>query len=137
MIKEGSSAPDFTAKNTDGETVRLKDLRGRKVVLYFYPKEDTPYSQRGRSFRDRSVTLRSEVSSRGVSTDVRLLKDLPPSQLPFTLLPNGHSISTLVFTARRSLCRTTWCQAMTFLIDERQNQKVLNGSNRKACAEVL
>ena len=42
MPKEGSVAPNFAAKDANGETVRLKDLRGQKVVLYFYPKDDTP-----------------------------------------------------------------------------------------------
>lgn len=41
-LRPGTMAPDFTAKNTDGDTVRLSDLRGKKVVLYFYPKDDTP-----------------------------------------------------------------------------------------------
>ena len=42
MIEEGHEAPDFTMQADDGSTVSLKDLRGRKVVLYFYPKDDTP-----------------------------------------------------------------------------------------------
>ena len=42
MIAEGSKAPDFELTADDGSTVRLADLRGRKVVLYFYPKDDTP-----------------------------------------------------------------------------------------------
>ena len=42
MLKEGDKAPDFTATNQDGETVRLKDFAGKRVVLWFYPKDDTP-----------------------------------------------------------------------------------------------
>jgi peroxiredoxin Q/BCP len=42
MLKEGSTAPAFKTKDANGETVSLKDLRGQKVVLYFYPKDDTP-----------------------------------------------------------------------------------------------
>lgn len=42
MIAEGSKAPAFTLKNQDGEDVSLSDFRGRKVVVYFYPKDDTP-----------------------------------------------------------------------------------------------
>ena len=42
MIDEGSPAPDFELTSDAGETVRLSDLRGRPVVLYFYPKDDTP-----------------------------------------------------------------------------------------------
>ena len=39
---EGTIAPDFTATTDDGSTLRLKDLRGKWVVLYWYPKDDTP-----------------------------------------------------------------------------------------------
>lgn len=41
MVEEGKAAPDFELKNDAGETVRLSDLRGNPVVLYFYPKDDT------------------------------------------------------------------------------------------------
>ena len=42
MLSEGDAAPDFTLTSDSGETVRLADLRGKPVVLYFYPKDDTP-----------------------------------------------------------------------------------------------
>ena len=42
MIEEGAEAPDFTLPDQDGEAVTLSGLRGRPVVLYFYPKADTP-----------------------------------------------------------------------------------------------
>ncbi len=41
-IKEGSQAPDFNLPGSDGETHRLSDYKGQTVVLYFYPKDDTP-----------------------------------------------------------------------------------------------
>src|SRR6188768_3259854 len=41
-VEEGMPAPDFELKNEAGDTVRLSDLRGKPVVLYFYPKDDTP-----------------------------------------------------------------------------------------------
>lgn len=41
-IEEGKAAPDFTLPNADGEKVALKSLRGKDVILYFYPKDDTP-----------------------------------------------------------------------------------------------
>jgi len=40
--QEGTAAPDFTTQNTTGKTVHLKDFQGKKLVLYFYPKDDTP-----------------------------------------------------------------------------------------------
>ena len=42
MLKPGDQAPDFEVLDHNGNTVRLSDLRGRKVVLWFYPKADTP-----------------------------------------------------------------------------------------------
>ena len=41
MLKEGNKAPDFTATDQNGIKVKLSDLKGKKVVLYFYPKDDT------------------------------------------------------------------------------------------------
>ena len=42
MLKAGDMAPDFEVENHRGERTKLSDLRGRKVVLWFYPKADTP-----------------------------------------------------------------------------------------------
>ena len=42
QLKEGDRAPAFEGRNQDGKTIRLSDLKGKKVVLYFYPKDDTP-----------------------------------------------------------------------------------------------
>jgi thioredoxin-dependent peroxiredoxin len=42
MVEEGKPAPDFELTSDDGETVRLSDFRGKPVVVYFYPRDDTP-----------------------------------------------------------------------------------------------
>lgn len=61
-IEEGKPAPDFTLLADDGRKVSLKDLRGKKVVLYFYPKDDTPgCTVEACGFRD----LLPDVSSAG------------------------------------------------------------------------
>ena len=53
MLKEGDKAPDFTTKDQDGNAVKLSDFKGKKVVLYFYPKDDTPGgTKEACSFRD-------------------------------------------------------------------------------------
>jgi thioredoxin-dependent peroxiredoxin len=44
VVAEGKPAPDFELKSDTGRTVKLSDLRGKQVVLYFYPKDDTPAS---------------------------------------------------------------------------------------------
>lgn len=52
-VKEGRAAPDFTAPATSETTVTLSDLKGKKVVLYFYPKDSTPgCTTEGQTFRD-------------------------------------------------------------------------------------
>ena len=42
MLNAGDQAPDFTLKTHEGKNVSLKDLRGKKVLIWFYPKADTP-----------------------------------------------------------------------------------------------
>ncbi len=42
MLELGSEAPIFTLEDSDGQQVRLEDFRGKKVILWFYPKDDTP-----------------------------------------------------------------------------------------------
>lgn len=42
MLKEGEQAPNFALPNQDGKTVRLKDYRGKNVILWFYPRANTP-----------------------------------------------------------------------------------------------
>ena len=98
MIKEGDAAPDFTSRDADGNTVRLSDLRGQNVVLYFYPKDDTPgCTKEACSFRDSSdVYEREGVKVLGVSLDDEQSHQAFASKynLPFTLLADtDHSVS--------------------------------------------
>jgi peroxiredoxin Q/BCP len=52
-VEEGKPAPAFTLKNARGERVALKDFRGKNVIVYFYPKDDTPgCTKEAQSFRD-------------------------------------------------------------------------------------
>lgn len=71
MIEEGKAAPAFTLKDGDGNKVSLKDLKGRNVVLYFYPKDDTPgCTKEACGFRDlwQDIQARNTVVL-GVSAD--------------------------------------------------------------------
>ncbi|MBN1401817.1 MAG: thioredoxin-dependent thiol peroxidase [Anaerolineae bacterium] len=71
MVEENEFAPDFTLLSDDGEEVTLSDFRGKKVVLYFYPKDDTPgCTKEACSFRDDySLFLTKGAVVIGVSPD--------------------------------------------------------------------
>jgi peroxiredoxin Q/BCP len=127
MLKEGTIAPNFTAKNTNGETVRLKDLRGQKVVLYFYPKDDTPgCTKEACSFRDAfSQFKKRKIEVLGVSVDSEAShkKFTAKYKLPFTLLADpDHSIADTygVYGEKKFMGRTYMgVKRITFLIDEK------------------
>jgi peroxiredoxin Q/BCP len=70
-LEEGTKAPDFTLPADDGTKVRLSDLKGVPVVLYFYPKDDTPGCTREAcAFRDRKAVLaKLGATVIGVSAD--------------------------------------------------------------------
>ncbi len=67
----GTDAPAFTVKDTNGETVSLSDFAGKTVVLYFYPKDDTPgCTKQACSFRDAHVNYQGkDIVVLGVSAD--------------------------------------------------------------------
>ena len=71
MLQEGELAPEFELSAGDGSVVRLKDLRGKKVVLYFYPRDDTPgCTKEACSFRDSSEAYAARGAAVfGVSAD--------------------------------------------------------------------
>jgi peroxiredoxin Q/BCP len=131
MPKEGSMAPNFAAKDANGETVRLKDLRGQKVVLYFYPKDDTPgCTKEACSFRDAFADFRKrDIKVLGVSKDSEAShkKFAAKYKLPFTLLADpDHSISDAygVYGEKKFMGRTyLGVKRVTFLIDEKGKVK--------------
>ncbi len=90
MPKVGSSAPDFTAKDQNGEEISLKDYRGKKVILYFYPKDNTPgCTTEACNFRDNYQSLMARgLDVIGVSADSSksLEKFIDKYTLPFKLL---------------------------------------------------
>ena len=90
MVEEGKPAPDFELESDSGETVRLSDLRGQPVVLYFYPKDDTPgCTRQARGIRDVYGEFeRAGAKVFGISADTRASHERFKSKysLPFTLL---------------------------------------------------
>jgi len=90
ILTEGDKAPDFTAKDQNGKTVSLSDFKGKKVILYFYPKDDTPgCTLEACSFRDNYQSMLSKgFEVIGVSTDDEKShkKFETKFSLPFTLI---------------------------------------------------
>jgi peroxiredoxin Q/BCP len=97
-VKIGDMAPEFEALTDTGETVRLSDYRGRRVILYFYPKDDTPgCTTQACGFRDNYPTIEERdavvlgVSPDGVKSHQKFKAKF---DLPFTLLVDeNHAIS--------------------------------------------
>jgi len=89
-LKEGDKAPDFTAKDQNGKTVSLSDFRGKNVILYFYPKDDTPTcTVEACNFRDNYQSMLSKgFEVIGVSADDEKShkKFIKKYTLPFTLI---------------------------------------------------
>ena len=137
MLKEGSTAPAFNTTDGEGNPVRLKDLRGQKVVLYFYPKDDTPgCTKEACSFRDAFADFeKAGIKVLGISPDKEAAhqKFARKFALPFTLLTDtDHSIAETYGTygEKKFMGRTyLGVKRMTFLIDEQ-------GKIRKIFAKV-
>ena len=97
-LQVGTSAPDFEAITDTGETIKLSDFRGRRIVLYFYPKDDTPgCTTQSCGFRDAypQIEERNAVVL-GVSPDSAKShqKFKTKYNLPFTLVVDeNHSIA--------------------------------------------
>jgi thioredoxin-dependent peroxiredoxin len=126
MIETGTEAPDFELSDQDGTTVRLSDLRGRKVVLYFYPKADTPgCTTQACGIRDRSAEYADAGATvLGVSPDpVKAVKKFHDKQsLNFTLLADeDHAVTERYGVwVEKSMYGKTYmgAQRATFVIDE-------------------
>ena len=125
MIGPGTPAPDFELPDQNGEPVRLSALRGRTVVLYFYPKADTPgCTTQACSIRDRASDYAAAgVKVIGVSPDTvkKVSKFHDKRDLNFTLLADeDHAVCDLfgVWVQKSMYGRTYMgAQRATFLID--------------------
>ena len=127
MLQEGSAAPAFKTTDANGKAVSLKDLRGQKVVLYFYPKDDTPgCTKEACSFRDAfSQYKKKGIAVLGVSPDKEAShqKFITKYKLPFTLLADtDKAIAEAygVWGEKKFMGRTYMgVHRTTFLIDEK------------------
>ena len=99
----GTKAPDFTTKDSDGNTVSLSDFKGKMVVLYFYPKDDTPgCTKEAEGFRDNYQKYQDqEMVVLGVSRDDEASHKMFKEKygLPFTLLADVDGSITKAYDA--------------------------------------
>ena len=128
MIKlsKGDTAPDFEGKDQNGNTIKLSDLRGKKVVLYFYPKDNTPgCTAESCNLRDNYDELQKQgYEVFGVSQDSEAShqKFINKYELPFSLLVDSdHVIHNLYGTwGEKSMYGKTYMGTLrtTFVINE-------------------
>lgn len=129
MLKQGDIAPDFLIKDSNGKEVSLSEFRGKKVVLYFYPKDNTPgCTKEACSFRDVYDLILAEgavvlgISADGEASHQRFRERYG---LPFYLLSDiGHSVAEAYGAwGEKKLYGKTYMGIIrsTFIIDERAN----------------
>ena len=125
-LQEGDPAPAFSALNEKGETVQLSDFKGKKLVLYFYPKDDTPgCTAEACSLRDGYGQFQAKgYEILGVSPDTvkKHVKFQEKYNLPFSLLADeDHAMSTAfgVWGPKKFMGRVyDGVHRTTFVIDE-------------------
>jgi|MGYP003438952486 peroxiredoxin Q/BCP len=121
-VKIGDPAPDFQVKDDAGKMRTLTEFRGKKVVLYFYPKDNTPgCTKEACSFRDGYSTLQEAgIVILGVSFDSpeshRKFKE--KQKLPFILLSDEKKEMAEAYGASGGLLGSLMAKRYTYLIDE-------------------
>ena len=126
MLQTGMTAPDFTLLDQNGHPVSLSDFRGRKVVLYFYPKDNTPgcsrqacgYAAQYAGFRDQHIAVIG-ISRDSVASHVKFAEKY---SLPFILLsdPDRVAIEAYGVWQEKKMAGKVGMGVVrtTFLIDE-------------------
>jgi len=95
-LKEGDSAPDFSGTDQNGNPIKLSDFSGKKLILYFYPKDDTPgCTKEACNLRDNYNELKNnDFEVIGVSADnsAKHLKFIDKYDLPFSLIADTEKL---------------------------------------------
>lgn len=126
-MKIGDKAPDILGKNEKGEEIRLSDYQGKKIVLYFYPKDNTPgCTAEACSLRDNYSTLREagyEIIGVSVDDEKSHKKFIEKNQLPFTLIADTDKklVNQFGVWGEKKLAGRTYMGTFrtTFIINEK------------------
>jgi peroxiredoxin Q/BCP len=146
QIKEGDLAPSFSAPNEKGQTISLSDYKGKKLVLYFYPKDDTPgCTAEACSLRDSYSKFQAQgYEILGVSPDSakKHAKFQEKYKLPFSLLADeDHRIAEAygVWGEKKFMGRAYMgILRTTFVIDESGKiERVITKVDTESHAEQL
>ncbi len=127
MVEIGQQAPDFTLADADGNSVSLSDFKGKKVVLFFYPKDDTPgCTKEACGFRDTQANYAAvNAVILGVSPDDEASHQRfrDKFQLPFPLLadPDRQAIESYDVWKEKNMYGKKYMgvERSTFVIDEK------------------
>lgn len=127
MPEPGSKAPDFTVNNQDGKPVKLSSFKGKKVVLYFYPNDETPgCTEEACNLRDNYKALQKqgyEILGISTNTEQQHQKFIKKEKLPFQLLADvDKKVHEKYATwGEKSMYGRTFMGTLrtTFLIDEK------------------
>ncbi len=146
-LREGDKAPDFTGNDQNGKTVSLADYKGKKIVLYFYPEDDTPTCNvQACNLRDNYALMkRKGFVILGVSPDTekKHLKFEKKFDLPFTLIadPDHKIIDEYQVWGEKKLYGRTYMglHRTTFLIDEKGiiRKIFVKPKNKKHAEEII
>ena len=146
QLQVGEKAPLFSGKDQDGNTVSLKDFRGRKVVLYFYPEDDTPTcTTQACNLRDNYSALKKagyEIIGISPNDEKSHQKFKTKFGLPFTLVadPQRRIIETYGVWGEKKLYGRTYdgLHRTTFVIDEKGViEKIILRPRSKVHAEEI
>ena len=141
-LSVGTKAPEFTVKDTNGKTVSLSDFAGKTVVMYFYPKDDTPgCTKEAQSFRDNYAEYQGkDMVVLGVSMDDEASHKAFTEKygLPFQLLADVDGAITKAYDVEGG----GYSKRVTYIIDAEGNishvdQNVKTGSHAQDILEVI
>jgi thioredoxin-dependent peroxiredoxin len=146
MIGEGENAPDFSLKNQEGKTIRLSDYTGKKVAIYFYPKDNTPgCTKQGCNITENFGMLSGKkINVFGISKDsVESHKKFSEKHgFPFSILSDekGETIQKYGVFNEKSIFGKTFMGTMrtTFIIGENGKvKKIIKKPDVKSHAEEI